>query len=99
MTHPSGWKLVPTKPTKEMLLEMNLTGIEGYDTPIGDGFALSLYHAALLMSPDLPRQGWVGLSGYEFLEIAKEVDAGEVNLYKLAKFYKAVEAKLKEKNS
>jgi hypothetical protein len=52
---PLTWKLVPVVPTQAMLDEMNLTGREGYDEVMGDGFSASLYGAALIAAPTQPK--------------------------------------------
>jgi hypothetical protein len=63
---PHGWKLVPIKPTDEMLKAMDECSTEGYDERLYAGYAASVYMAAVDVAPnpsqqnagDLAKLGW-----------------------------------------
>jgi hypothetical protein len=63
---PHGWKLVPIKPTDEMLKAMDECSTEGYDKRLYAGYAASVYMAAVDVAPspsqqhagDLAKLGW-----------------------------------------
>ena len=52
---PVAWKLVPIKPTREMLEAMDECSIEGYDEHLYAGHAASVYMAAVDVAPTPPQ--------------------------------------------
>ena len=52
---PVAWKLVPTKPTEEMLKAMDECSMEGYDERLYAGHAASVYMAAVDVAPTPPQ--------------------------------------------
>ena len=52
---PVAWKLVPIKPTREMLEAMDECSIEGYDEHLYAGHAASVYMAAIDVAPTPPQ--------------------------------------------
>ena len=54
------WKLVPIKPTEEMLKAMDECSTEGYDERLYAGHAASVYMAAVDVAPVLPQQCYCG---------------------------------------
>ena len=53
------WKLVPIKPTEEMLKAMDECSTEGYDERLLAGHAASVYMAAVDVAPTPPQHTWV----------------------------------------
>ena len=53
---PVSWKLVPVKPTEEMLKAMDECSTEGYDERLYSGHAASVYMAAVDAAPYLPQR-------------------------------------------
>lgn len=91
------WKLVPVKPTYEMLKAMDECSTEGYDERLYAGHAASVYMAAVDAAPEQPAQRtWVGLTDEEAMQVC--VDCGCLSEDWLT-LLDAIEAKLKEKNT
>jgi hypothetical protein len=69
---PVAWKLVPVKPTEEMLKAMDECSTEGYDERLYAGHAASVYMAAVDVAPSPPAQqepvAWV-LVAHEHLQM------------------------------
>lgn len=57
---PVAWKLVPIKPTREMLEAMDECSTEGYDERLYAGHAASVYMAAVDAAPASPQQCYCG---------------------------------------
>ena len=53
---PMAWKVVPVKPTDEMLKTMDECSKEGYDERLYAGHAASVYMAAVDAAPEQPQQ-------------------------------------------
>jgi len=53
---PLAWKLVPIKPTDEMLKAMDECSMEGYDERLYAGHAASVYMAAVDVAPTPPQR-------------------------------------------
>jgi len=90
------WKLVPIKPTEEMLKAMDECSTEGYDERLLAGHAASVYMAAVDVAPTPPQRPWVGLTDEEIVLIVAECSASHQHTD--IHFARAIEAKLKEKN-
>lgn len=62
-------KLVPAKPTEEMLKAMDECSKKGYDERLYAGHAASVYMAAVDAAPTTPAQRtWVGLNDDELAD-------------------------------
>ena len=93
---PVAWKLVPTKPTEEMLKAMDECSTEGYDERLYAGHAASVYMAAVDAAPVPPQRTWVHLTNEEHTELAIEWGCLSADWV----FYAAaVERMVKEKNT
>ena len=90
------WKLVPIKPTEEMLKAMDECSTEGYDERLLAGHAASVYMAAVDVAPTPPQRPWVGLTDEEAFQIC--VDCGCLSEDWLT-LLDAIEAKLRSKNT
>lgn len=89
---PVAWKLMPRDATDAMLKSMDECSTEGYDERLYAGHAASVYMAAWDASDTHPPQRtWVGLTDED------ELDWEEGG--NLKDLVKAIEAKLKEKNT
>ena len=89
---PVAWKLMPKNATDAMLKAMDECSTEGYDERLYAGHAASVYMAAWDASDTHPPQRtWVGLTDED------ELDWEEGG--NLKDLVKAIEAKLKEKNT
>ena len=62
---PVAWKLVPIKPTDEMLKAMDECSTEGYDERLYAGHAASVYMAAVDVAPTPPQQEPVAWGVFE----------------------------------
>ena len=82
-----GWKLVPIKPTDEMLKAMDECSTEGYDERLYAGHAASVYMAAVDVAPTPPQRK--PLSEEEIGAILEDVNAYGTRLYTFAR---AIEA-------
>lgn len=90
------WKLVPRKPTDEMLTAMDECAMEGYDERLYAGIASSVYIAAVDAAPTPLQREWKGLTEAEHTQIAIDCGCASADWV----FYgAAVERKLREKNS
>ena len=94
---PHGWKLVPIEPTDEMLKAMDECSTEGYDERLYAGYAASVYMAAVDVAPTPPQRTWVGLTDEEIVLIS--ADCAATHQHTDIHFARAIEAKLKEKNT
>ena len=92
---PVAWKLVPIKPTDEMLKAMDECSTEGYDERLYAGHAASVYMAAVDVAPTPPQRTWVGLTDKEIWTVL-QFRGYNTDTIEIAK---AIEAKLKEKNT
>ena len=92
---PVVWKLVPKEPTHEMLKAMDECSTEGYDERLYAGHASSVYMAAVDAAPTPSAQRtWVGLTNKDVYECEPKND-----WYDSVEFARAIEAKLREKNT
>ena len=94
---PVSWKLVPIKPTEEMLKAMDECSTEGYDERLYAGHAASVYMAAVDVAPTPPQRPWVGLTDEEVMIINRKSYDAQIGLLPLT-FYRAIESALREKN-
>ena len=94
---PHWWKLVPIEPTDEMLKAMDECSIKGYDERLYAGHAASVYMAAVDVAPTPPQRTWIGLTEDEIVLIS--ADCAATHQHTDIHFARAIEAKLKEKNS
>ena len=72
---PVAWKLVPTKPTEEMLKAMDECSTEGYDERLYAGHAASVYMAAWDKAPTPPQRK--PLTDADVERIVRESRVGE----------------------
>ena len=94
---PHGWKLVPIEPTDEMLKAMDECSTEGYDERLYAGYAASVYMAAVDVAPTPPQRTWIELTEDEIVLIS--ADCAATHQHTDIHFARAIEAKLKEKNT
>jgi len=94
---PVAWKLMPREATREMLEAMDECSTEGYDERLYAGHAASVYMAAWDEAPTPPQRTWVGLTDEEIKTIC--VENGWDSSWQSMRFARAIEAKLKEKNT
>ena len=94
---PVAWKLVPRDATDEMLKAMDECSTEGYDERLYAGHAASVFMAAVDAAPAPPQRTWVGLTEDEILLIS--ADCASSHQHTDIHFARAIEAKLKEKNT
>ena len=95
---PVAWKLMPRDATDAMLKAMDECSTEGYDERLYAGHAASVYMAAWDASDTHPPQRtWVGLTEDEIVLIS--ADCAATHQHTDIHFARAIEAKLKEKNT
>ena len=97
---PVAWKLMPRDATDAMLKAMDECSTEGYDERLYAGHAASVYMAAWDEAPTPLQRTWVGLEGEEIRnswEEATKPDRSTMTM--ITSFARAIEAKLKEKNT
>jgi len=95
---PVAWKLMPRDATDAMLKAMDECSTEGYDERLYAGHAASVYMAAWDASDTTPPQHtWVGLTDDEIVLIS--ADCAATHQHTDIHFARAIEAKLKEKNT
>jgi len=88
---------MPREATREMLEAMDECSTEGYDERLYAGHAASVYMAAWDEAPTPPQRTWVGLTDEEIKTIC--VENGWDSSWQSMRFARAIEAKLKEKNT
>ena len=98
------WKLVPVKPTEEMLKAMDECSTEGYDERLYAGHAASVYMAAVDVAPTPPQRTWFGLTDEEISNLWSWSMTREAELTATTQqhaFARAIEAAhgIKEKNT
>ena len=87
---PVAWKLVPTKPTEEMLKAMDECSMEGYDERLYAGHAASVYMAAVDVAPTPPQRK--PLTDDEIAEFAERMEASDPTDSFWREFARAIEA-------
>ncbi len=90
---PVAWKLVPIKPTDEMLKAMDESSTEGYDERLYAGHAASVYMAAVDVAPTPPQRK--PLSDDEIILIV--ADCATSHQHTDIHFARAIEAAVWEK--
>ena len=97
---PVAWKLVPIKPTDEMLKAMDECSTEGYDERLYAGHAASVYMAAVDVAPTPPQRTWVGLTDNEVVNLKMlGRDLEFVSMTALRRFARDIVQTIKEKNT
>jgi hypothetical protein len=87
---PVAWKLVPTKPTEEMLKAMDECSMEGYDERLYAGHAASVFMAAVDVAPTPPQRK--PLTDDEIAEFAERMEASDPTDSFWREFARAIEA-------